>query len=120
MNTLAKKLSVLGVASFSLALPQVALAQNFGGLRSLLLEIESVINAALPVLAGIALLAFFYGLAVYVFKADDEEGQEKGKQTMIAGIVALFLMAAIGGIVNWMTTALDFGNENVNIENPIR
>ena len=117
MNFVAKKTTSGFLFLLALAAPNIAAAQAFAGLIN---DIESIINTILPVLAALALLAFFYGLVIYVYKADDEDGQEKGRQTMIAGIVALVLMAAIGGIVNYIETQVLGGqSENIDIENPI-
>lgn len=103
----------------TLTVPQIASAQTtpFGNVID---SVQDIINSLLPVISALALLAFFYGLTLYVFQADDEDAQERGKQTMIAGIVALVLMAAIGGIVNYIETqVLGSQSETIDVENPI-
>jgi len=79
-------------------------------------ELGNLISTAFPVVIGAALLGFFWGLAQYVWKAGDKEAQEKGKRIMIAGIVSLFLIAAIGGIVDVLLSSFDLtGNETIPV-----
>ena len=53
-----------------------------------------------------ALLAFFWGLAKYIFHSNDEEKKAEGKNIMIWGIVALFVMASVWGIVKFIGDAV--------------
>jgi len=118
MNSLITRF--LGTAFVATALvPKIASAQT-AKLTSFLTQIQNIINAILPIIAALALVAFFAGLAIYVFKANDDEAKAKGKNIMIAGIVALFLMAAIGGIVQFLTEATGTDTGTVNIVNPIQ
>lgn len=68
--------------------------------------VRNFVNALIPIAAGVALLGFFWGLAQYIFKAGDKEAKEEGKRIMIWGTVALFLISAIGGIVNLLAGSL--------------
>lgn len=96
------------VATLSfLALPLVAAAQELGNLADLIAALGDVVNIATPVIVGIALIAFFWGLAKFIFSAGDEEKRESGKHIMIWGIVALFVMVSIWGIVRFIGDALD-------------
>lgn len=107
MNKLTKTiLTILPVGA--LTLPGIVLAQgdaDLGNLDIFIQNVQQLINALIPLVAAIALLAFFWGLAKYVFQADDDEAKEKGKNIMIGGIIALFLIAAVGGIVEFIADA---------------
>ena len=76
-----------------------------GGITCLLVKFQEFLNMLLPVLASLALVGFFYGLVKYVFSAGDEDAKDQAKQVIIAGILALFLMAAIGGIIDFLLNA---------------
>ncbi len=104
MNSLARK---LGASSFAalLLMPAVVYAQDLGPFETLLDSVQDLVDIALPLAAGIALLGFFFGLAKYIFQAGDEEAQDAGKRIMIWGVVALFLIAAVGGIVELLADA---------------
>lgn len=70
--------------------------QNLSDLVCLFIDL---ITTAMPVVAGIALAVFFWGLAKFILNAGDEGGREEGKEVMKWGIVALFVMISIWGIV---------------------
>lgn len=109
-----KKYLVVAVSLF--VVPFVASAQ-FDNLKNLIDGLGDVVNIATPVIIGIALIAFFWGLAKFIFSAGDEEKRENGKHIMIWGIVALFVMVSIWGIVRFIGEALDIG-EGGEIETP--
>ncbi|MEX2514998.1 MAG: hypothetical protein WD335_02640 [Candidatus Paceibacterota bacterium] len=116
MNKLSKAFFAVIPAAFVVAAtPLVATAQleNVGNFVD---SLQTLINGLIPLVAAIALLAFFWGLAKYVFQADDEEAKAKGKNIMIGGIVALFLVAAIGGIIQFIVDA--FGIDSQATINP--
>lgn len=66
-----------------------------------------LINITLPVLAGIALLVFFKGLLDLILNAGDTKAIDAGKKTMVWGLVALFVMVSVWGILAFFYR--DFG-----------
>lgn len=87
--------------------PTVAFAQELGNLERLLRAIGRLVDIALPIVVALALLAFFYGLAKAIFGG--AEGVKEGKDLMIWGIVALFVMVSVWGLVRFVGNA--FGVE---------
>jgi ribose/xylose/arabinose/galactoside ABC-type transport system permease subunit len=53
----------------------------------------------LPLVVGLALLAFFFGLARFILAGGDEDNIAAGKRIIFWGIIALFIIAAMGGII---------------------
>jgi hypothetical protein len=101
------------VASSFLALPIVVFAQVGKGvtiLEDVADSIGTLINTLTPIVVALALLYFFWGLAQYILKADDPEAKEKGKHIMVRGIIALFVMVSIWGIIRVLQTT--FGVED--------
>ena len=74
----------------------------------LIAVIGDFIGALIPIAAASALLGFFWGLALYIFKAGNKEATERGKRIMLWGSVALFLISAIGGIISLLAGTLGF------------
>ncbi|MBI2617938.1 hypothetical protein HYW58_00575 [Candidatus Kaiserbacteria bacterium] len=68
----------------------------------------SVINALIPILIALAVLGFFWGVFRYGFSSDSEEGIQEGKTVMLYGIIALFVMVSIWGILNVLTRTFLF------------
>ena len=109
-----KKTALFSLALF--ALPAFALAQDLSGLDRLLNAIGDLVDSATPIVVGIALLAFFWGLARYIFNAGSDEAKKEGRNIMIWGIVALFVMVSVWGLVRFLGDALDI--DQVDSINP--
>lgn len=63
----------------------------------------------IPILLSLAVLAFFWGLVKFINHADDEKAVEEGKMMMVWGMIAIFVMVALWGILGWLQqeTGLD-------------
>ena len=66
-----------------------------------------MISLLIPITAGLALVFFFWGLAKFILHAGSEEGRKEGVQVMKWGIVALFVIVSIWGIVLFLRS--EFG-----------
>lgn len=96
-----KKLALIAGA---LALPLVSFAQQLGNLETLTQSVGRIVNLIIPILFALALLGFFYGLVRYIFGKEDDKAQ--AKKTMIWGVVALFIMASVWGLVTFIGSAV--------------
>ncbi len=95
------KIGTLVASAFFLPLVSFAALEN---ITELVGDIGEIINTIIPIMFAIALIGFFYGLIKYIFGA--EHDKEAAKKTMIWGIVALFVMSAVWGLVNFLGTAV--------------
>ena len=91
-----KKMKKIAIITLALA-PAIALAQSTLG--SILGTIGGLISTATPIVVALALLYFFWGLATYILAGGEEEARAKGKGMMIWGIIALFVIVSIWGLV---------------------
>jgi len=73
--------------------------QNPSLINFLISEVERVFTNLVPVLVGLALLVFIWGLVLFIFNSGREDGVEKGKRIMVWGVVALFTIISVWGIV---------------------
>jgi small neutral amino acid transporter SnatA (MarC family) len=93
-----------GIAIASFAFPLIAGAQtastapNLGYFETLIKEIGDIFNVALPIIIAGGVVYFVYGIAVYVMSGDDG-AKEKAKDKIIYGIVGLFVMISVWGLV---------------------
>lgn len=85
------------------------------GLADVLARIAGLINLATPIVVALALLYFFWGLATYILSASDEEKKKEGKNIMIWGILALFVMVSVWGIVNVIRDTFNLNNNSINV-----
>ena len=91
-----------------------AYAQNDApgqGIINLVKLIQQLIGLAGPILLSLAVLAFFFGLIMFIWKG--KEGEEKRKgwlQFMGYTLVAIFAMVSVWGIVAFIGSTLGIGN----------
>ena len=78
------------------------------GVKDLIRAVGGLINPIIAILVGVALLAFFWGLAKFIFRVGgDEKAVEEGKMIMKWGLIALFVMVSVWGIIIFIQEALD-------------
>ncbi len=103
MKKISAKLAILGAA----LLPVIASAQlttggatpNFSYVNGVLNGIRDVLGLLTPIIFAIAILYFFWGLAKFIMAAGDDEARATGKKIMLWGIVGIFVMTAVYGLV---------------------
>ncbi len=81
-------------------------------LCNLLDGITSIINIAIGILASLALLVFFFGLVKFIIKAGDPKEKEAGRTLMTYGVIALFVMFSVFGIVRFLQRAVGINETN--------
>lgn len=87
------------------ALPFVAFAQTPNNLTGIIGFAGDLLNRLIPVLIALALVIFFIGLIQYIWK------RKGGKDIMIAGLVGLFIMVSVWGIIRLAQNTL-FGGRS--------
>lgn len=72
-----------------------------------------LVQTAIPIAFALAILGFFFGLARYIFSAGDEEKRKEGKSMMVWGLVAVFVLVSLFGIIRLFQRTLGVGEGNV-------
>ena len=110
-----KTLTTYGSLLALTLLPAVTFAQeeNLGEIGSFLTTILGFINNILiPVVIGLALLVFIWGMFNYFILGGGDEGKRAdGRQLMLYSILAFFMMVAIFAVVNLLTEGFGFDDE---------
>lgn len=70
---------------------------DFKGLISLFI---GIIQLIIPAIGLLSVWTFFKGLAVFIGKSGDEKAIQEGKLLMFWGVVALFVMVSVYGLIN--------------------
>ncbi len=81
-----------------LFLPQVSNAA-LSGIKGLLLDVKSIVGNLIPIAFGLAIVAFFFGIAKFIYEAGNPESKNKNKAIIYWGVIAIAVMASIWGIV---------------------
>ncbi len=103
MKKLYLTLSVVGFVALT---PMVASAIVEGGFDGLIQNILAILDLIVILIIALALVFFLWGVAKFILNAGDPEEQNKGKSIMFWGIIALFVMVAVWGLVNFLEDAL--------------
>ena len=127
-----QKAQFLRVASILFALcavllPNVAFAETTT-LTDIFCKIGTLVDLVTPIVAALALLAFFWGLTMYLFSLSGGEGstahssygmpatpqnKTQGRTIMVYGVIVLFVMFSIWGIVNLLQNSFGVGNGQI-------
>lgn len=78
-------------------MPFVAFAKT---IEDVIGVVSDILNVLVPFLIAIAVVVFLYGVIKYVTAGGDEAKRTEGRNTMIYGIIGLFVMVAVWGLVN--------------------
>ena len=110
MKTIKKSLpyAITGVL-----LPLFAFAQNPGQIGNVVINIQGILNSIIPVLLIIGTIVFLWGVISFVTAGADEEKRANARQLMIYGLVALFVMVAVWGIVRVLVQFFGVGGQGV-------
>jgi hypothetical protein len=106
------KKTLIAVALY--VFPAVVFAQTAGNnLASLISFAGDMLNRLIPVLIAAALVIFFWGLVQYI------RTHKGGKEVMIAGLVGLFIMVSVWGIIRIAQNTLGVSNQGTDIRGNI-
>lgn len=79
--------------------PVLVGAQNYGWLTTVIDEVRYAVGITVPALLGVAVLFFVWGLIGYLWNSDKDDAREEGRRHMTWGIVALFVIVTVWGLV---------------------
>lgn len=65
-----------------------------------------IVTLIIPLLLGLAVLVFMWGIVKFIAHADDEKTHEEGKQLMVYGMIGLFVIVSLWGIVGFLHESL--------------
>lgn len=96
----------------TLVLPFAVFAQTVttptGGLFDILDTIASILNILVPILIALGVVYFIWGVIQYI-TAKDEEKKKEARSVMISGIIGLFVIVAIWGIIGLLLDTFEVG-----------
>jgi hypothetical protein len=69
-------------------------------------SIVAIFNSLIALLGSIAIVIFFIGLLRFIFKSDDARGRAAGRSMILWGLVSLFVLFTLGGIIQFVKSNL--------------
>ena len=59
----------------------------------------NILNPIIALMFGLAMVYFVFGVVKYIWNPDNEQAREEGRRSMIWGIVGMFIMVSVFGIM---------------------
>ena len=97
-------LPVLSVLVFGF---KIASAADIGTVTS---EVYSFLGYIPSTITALALLTFLWGIVVYLYHGNEEAMREEGRTYMIWGLVGLFVMVTVWGLIRTFAGSLGILN----------
>lgn len=99
------KNKLFAFGAIALTAPTLAFAQAAtpgADLSSLLVWVNKLISIMVPLIIALAVVFFMWGVFKFVASGDDEEARKSGRQMMINGVIAIFVMVSLWGLVGFL------------------
>jgi hypothetical protein len=90
-------LSPLAISVAAVLFPFLAHAQTVRGILQSLFDL--IMQFVVPILIGLAISAFFLGIVKFILAAGDPRKLSEAKNYIVWGLVGVFVIAALGGLV---------------------
>lgn len=84
--------------------PFFGYAQTLDWFTNVVAGVKSVLAILIPVFIALAFLVFVWGLITFIAASGSDSAKEEGKRRMIWGVLALFVITAIWGILAVLQT----------------
>jgi hypothetical protein len=108
----------IAAASLSYLLPVLAFAQGtatgqLNTISGVIRRLQDIINLIIPFIVGLAVLVIIWGVFGYVTSAGDEEKRGEAKQFILWGVIGVFIMVSVWGLVNILVNSFGVGRTDV-------
>ena len=91
-------MGAMGVPFLASAAQQVNVQND--NIADLLGQVNTFINTIIPFLVGLAVLVIIWGVFNYIVGAGDEEKRAQAKTYVVWGVIGVFIMLSVWGLVN--------------------
>ncbi len=112
------KKSIAFITAGASFLPMIAFAQSGTQIFSILGIVQNILNFIVPMVITLGVIYFIYGVIGYVSAADEEKRTES-RNVMIYGIIGLFVIVSIWGLIRFLGSSTGVGQGGINcLTNP--
>ncbi len=105
-------------AAVLLAAPVAAFAQQLTNIQSLATSTLSILNIVITIVFVLAILVFGWGVVKYITSANDATKEKEARQFLWWGVIGIFVLASVFGLVKFIGGALQVGQEGGAINVP--
>lgn len=72
----------------------------------------TLVKSVIPLLITLAVVGFIWGIVKYFLNPDNEEKRKQGKTFMVWGLIALFVMVSMWGIIGIFKSTFSLEESN--------
>jgi hypothetical protein len=107
----------IGLVSAGAFAPLAVFGQtSFNNIDNAFATVLRILNQyVIPLIIGIAVIYFLVGVLSYIRKSGDEGARAEARQMMLWGIIGIFVMTAVWGLVNVLGDTLNLKNQVPNL-----
>jgi Type IV secretion system pilin len=87
-------------------------AADLSYISNIVASVDGIITAMIPVAVALGILFFIWGLVQFILASGDESAKDEGKRRMIWGVVALFVIVSVWGLVALLGQLTGVGQTN--------
>ncbi len=73
-----------------------------------------IFNAIMPLLWAVAILAFVWGVVNFIIYGADKTKRKEGVKFITGGLIGLFVMLSIWGLIGLLTNTFQLDNETID------
>ncbi len=95
------------------ATPSAVFAQDTSLVDGWLEWILDILDLLVLIILALALVFFLWGVAKFILNAGDPSAQSEGKQIMFWGLIALFVMVSVWGLLAFIQNTIGIDDEEV-------
>lgn len=86
--------------------------EQITGFLGLLARLGNIINNIIPFLVGLAVFIIIFGILGYISSAANEEKRTEAKNFILWGVIGVFLMLSVWGLVTILLNTFNLNNSN--------
>jgi len=80
--------------------------QTAATVQSIMANVLDILGLAIPIVIGLALVYFLWGLVGFIGNPSSEQAQTEGRSRMIWGVVAFFVIVSVWALVRVIANSI--------------
>ncbi|MEK7647164.1 MAG: pilin [Patescibacteria group bacterium] len=94
------------------------LAASAATATDLITTVQGILNALIPLFMVIATVVFLWGVVRYITSAGEDEKVKEAKNFIMYGLIGLFVMVSVWGLVGVLVSTFGVGGGSGGIQPP--
>lgn len=80
-------------------------------INDVIIAVATIVASLIPLVVGLAVLFFLWGLLKFIIHADNAEMRSGARRHMLWGVIIIFVMVSLWGLVNLLDDTLGLDND---------